>query len=218
MATEQITGPGRESAPRQAERDVSKLPVAPTTLLVADDEHLVATGIASNLAELGYQVIGPAADGEEVVQLCQTTRPDMAVLDIRMPRMDGLAAAEAIFRLSGTPSIILSAYAEPEYVSSAKQKGIFGYLLKPVTQDQLRVGIPVAWSCFLDYARQHSEIDHLKDRLENRKIVEQAKWVLVKRKGLDEPEAMRTLQRQARNHRRPLVDVARSILESEELL
>src|SRR6185436_12006800 len=115
--------------------------------------------------------------------------------DIRMPKKDGLAAAEIIFRRMGIPVMIFSAYSDPEYVDSGNRVGVFGYLLKPVTQDQMRVGISVGWGRFLDYAAQNGEIANLKDRLEQRKIIEQAKWILVKRKNIEEPDAMRMLQR-----------------------
>lgn len=194
-----------------------KLPAHPHRVLVADDEHLVASGVAVNLRELGYEVIGPASDGDEAVAMCEQMHPDMALLDIRMPKRDGLAAAEVVFRQMGIPVMIFSAYSDPDYVASGNRVGVFGYLLKPVTQDQMRVGISVAWGRFLDYANQHTEILSLRDRLEQRKIIEQAKWILVKRRGIDEPDAMRMLQKQARNNRRTLVDVAKSVLENEQL-
>lgn len=193
------------------------LPAHPEKLLVADDEHLVASGVAVNLRELGYQVIGPAANGDEAIELCRQTRPDMALLDIRMPKRDGLATAEILFRRMGIPVMIFSAYSDPDYVSSGNRVGVFGYLLKPVTQDQMRVSISVAWGRYIEYVRQYAEIHTLKDRLEHRKLIEQAKWIIVKRKNVEEPEAMRLLQRQARNNRRTLVDVARSVLENESL-
>jgi two-component system, response regulator PdtaR len=194
-----------------------RLPAHPHRVLVADDEHLVASGVAVNLRELGYEVIGPVADGDEAIELCKHTRPDIALLDIRMPRKDGLAAAEIIFRRMGIPVMIFSAYSDPEYITSGNRVGVFGYLLKPVTQDQMRVGLSVAWGRFLDYASQNGEIASLKDRLEQRKIIEQAKWILVKRRGIEEPDAMRMLQKQARNNRRTLVDVAKAVLENDEL-
>lgn len=201
-------------APMPTERDV---PVLPSKLLIADDEHLVAAGLASNIEDLGYSVVGPAANGDEAIELCRTEKPDMALLDIRMPKTDGLAAAEIIYKRMRIPVIIFSAYSDPEYVDAGNQIGVFGYILKPVTQDQLRVGISVAWSRFLDAVSQNSEIHSLKERLEHRKIIEQAKWIIVKRKQIPEPEAMKLLQRQARNNRRTLVDVARSVLENEAL-
>jgi response regulator NasT len=191
---------------------------APTRVLVADDEHLVATGVASNLVELGYIVIGPASDGAAAIALCRSEGPDLALLDIRMPGIDGLEAANTIFSDMGVPVVILSAYADPEYVQAGNQIGIFGYLLKPVTVDQLRVGVEVAWARFRDWTRQNQEADKLKQRLEQRKVIEQAKWIIVKRKNVEEPEAMRLLQRQARNNRKSLIEVAQAVVDSESLL
>jgi response regulator NasT len=192
-------------------------PDRPHRLLVADDEHLVATGLCHNLSRLGFSIVGPAADGEQAVALCKRERPDLVLLDIRMPRLDGLAAAEVIHRQLGIPTIILSAFSDPQCVESASRVGVFGYLLKPVTQDQLRVCITIAWGRYLESADQHSQIDGLKQRLEDRKIIEQAKWIIVKRKGIEEPDAMKMLQRQARNTRRTLADVAQSVIENENL-
>ncbi|HVP73833.1 MAG TPA: response regulator [Phycisphaerales bacterium] len=214
-----MTAPHTSQTPPQAFESETwhKLPLHPHRVLIADDEHLVASGVAVNLRELGYEVLGPASDGDEALALCETSHPDMALLDIRMPKRDGLAAAEIAFRQMGIPVMIFSAYSDPEYVSSGNRVGVFGYLLKPVTQDQMRVGISVAWGRFLDYAQHHTEILSLRQRLEDRKIIEQAKWILVKRRGIEEPDAMRLLQKQARNNRRPLVEVARAVLENDQL-
>ncbi|MCA9290884.1 MAG: response regulator [Phycisphaerales bacterium] len=194
-----------------------KLPEQPTRVLIADDEHLVAAGLKSSLSDLGYVVLGPAADGDAAIEMCRDLRPDMALLDLRMPKTDGLAASEIIYKQMAIPVVILSAYSDPGYVQVANRAGVFGYLLKPVTQDQLRVGISVAWGRYLDAVGQYGEIRSLKERLEARKIIEQAKWIIVRRKSTTEPEAMKLLQRQARNNRRTLADVARSILENENL-
>jgi len=217
MNASQAKNTGTEPARKSSGRP-GAYPAEPKTLLIADDEHLVASGLAASLRELGYTVIGPAGDGEEAIELCLSARPDMALLDIRMPKKDGLDAAEVVFKQLLIPVVIFSAYSDQEYVEAGNRVGVFGYLLKPVTQDQLRVGISVAWGRFLDHISQSTEISHLKERLESRKIVEQAKWVLVQRKNVSEPEAMRLLQRQARNNRRTLIDVAKSLLENEELL
>ncbi|MBT8484842.1 MAG: response regulator [Phycisphaerales bacterium] len=207
------TTPTSNGEPRQT----SELPPLPRSIIVADDEHLVATGMAGSIRELGFTVIGPAADGEEVIEMCRTSRPDLALLDIRMPKKNGLATAEVLYRQFGIPVVIFSAYSDREYVEAGNRVGVFGYLLKPVTQDQLRVGVSVAWGRFIDAASSDHEITRLRERLEDRKIVERAKWVVVQRKGITEPEAMRLLQRQARNNRRPLAELCRGILENEEL-
>ena len=194
------------------------IPPHPAKVLIADDEHLVATGMVAALDDLGFDVIGPASDGAQAIELCKSDHPDMALLDIRMPGTDGLAAAAVIFGELGIPVMMLSAYADPEYVSVGSEIGVFGYLLKPVSRDQLRVGVEVAWSRWLAHLEQGGEIEELKERLEQRKVIEQAKWIIVKRKSVEEPEAMRLLQKQARNGRRPLVDVAQAVIESESLL
>ncbi|MDP7071013.1 MAG: response regulator [Phycisphaerales bacterium] len=190
----------------------------PRRILVADDEHLVAAGLVAGLKDLGYEVIGPASNGEKAIELCRAEHPDLAILDIRMPGLDGLAAAETIYNELGIPIVMVSAYSDPEYVNSGNRIGVFGYLLKPVTRDQLRVGLEVSWSRFTQQSELSDQVGTLNTKLEHRKIIEQAKWIIVKRKGVEEPEAMRMLQKQARNGRRPLVEVAQSVLESESLL
>jgi len=207
------TPPNSESS-----EGVRDLPKQPKRILVADDEHLVAAGLIAALKDLKYKVIGPASDGEQAIKQCRSDRPDLAILDIRMPGIDGLAAAETIYNEFQIPVVMLSAYSDPEYVSSGNRIGVFGYLLKPVSRDQLRVGLEVSWSRFLRQHELSDEVNSLRERLEHRKVIEQAKWIIVKRKGVDEPEAMRMLQKQARNGRRPLVDVAQSVIESESLL
>lgn len=191
--------------------------ICPKRILVADDEHLVATGICASLTDLGYQVVGPTSDGEETIELCQRQKPDLALLDIRMPKMNGLEAAKTIFKKFGIPVMILSAYSDPEYVCTAAEIGVFGFLLKPASQDHLRVSIEIAWRRYLDFLDKGKEIGSLKQRLEDRKTIEQAKWFIVQRKGNTEPEAMKMLQKQARNSRRPLIEVAKSILDNVEI-
>ena len=190
----------------------------PERVLVADDEHLVATGISNNLTELGYTVSGPVCDGREAIDWCRREPPDLALLDIRMPNCDGLEAAKVIYHELNIPVIILTAYSDPEYVSTAAESGVFGFLLKPASQDQMRACLEVAWTRFLEFASRDEEIGSLKQRLADRKKIEQAKWLVVKHKKVSEPEAMKLLQRQARDTRRPLAEVAQSILENMNLL
>lgn len=208
-----VSSQSQPFARRTDERDVRL-----TRVLVADDEHLVAAGISSSLTGLGYTVVGTAGDGLEAIDLCRRDPPDLALLDVRMPNCDGLEAAAVLFRELHVPVVILSAYSDPEYVSTAAQAGVFGFLLKPANQDQIRVCLEIAWGRFQAHLRQHEEISSLKRRLEDRKTIEQAKWLVVKHKQVSEPEAMKLLQKQARDTRRPLVDIARSILENLTLL
>jgi AmiR/NasT family two-component response regulator len=206
--------------PRTAARTVpiETLPERPTRILVADDEHLVATDLALTLGELGYTVVGPAADGEAAVHLARLSVPDLALLDIQMPKRDGLSAAAELMKELGVPVVILSAYSDAENVDGAQKAGVFGYLVKPVQEDQLRVAIEVAWSRFRLFIAERSEAESLRRRLEERKVIEQAKWILVSRKGITEPEAMQLLQRKARDTRRKLGDVALEVVRANELL
>lgn len=204
--------------PASASPKARRPPRKPARVLVADDEHLVASGLTENLKALGYEVVGPAANGDEAIELCRSAEPDLALLDVRMPGRDGLSAGKVIFGELGVPVMVLSAYSDDEYLDTGNEIGIFGYLLKPITKDDLRVGISTGWSRYLQSVEQKTEIASLTERLEDRKTIEQAKWLLVKSQGISEPEAQRLLQRKARNHRRKLVQVARSILENEDLL
>ncbi len=194
-----------------------KLPDQPARLLIADTEDPAADELKRNLIALGHTLIGPAPNADEAIELCRTDRVDMALVGIRLPDRDGAEAAEVIFRSMGIPVVIVTAHAEAKDISAGAQSGVFGYLIKPVSREQLRASIAVAWARFRDHAAQHGKIQELQQRLEERKFIEQAKWIIVKRKGLSEPDAMRLLQKQARNNRRPLVEVARSILENENL-
>ncbi len=187
------------------------------TLIVADDEHLVAEGIANGLRSLGYTVIATCPDGQDAIEVCKNDKPDMALLDIRMPNMNGLDAAKVIFGEFGIPVVIISAYSDPEYAAISANVGVFGYLLKPVSPDDLRTALAVAWGQFITHTQAKGEIQQLSKRLEDRKIIERAKWIMVDKLGLTEEDAMRKLQKQARDRRRTLADVASGILENQEL-
>lgn len=190
------------------------LPDAPRKILVAEDELLLARSLAGDLNELGFEVLGPAPNGQQAIELARKDRPDLALLDVRMPIMDGLAAAEVLYHELKVPIIILSAYSDPSYIQAGVRVGVFGYILKPVSHDDLRVTVAVSWNRFLHHQRMANEVDELKNRLEQRKLIERAKGLLMKHLSLSEEDAMRTLQRKARDARKPMVDVARTIIET----
>ncbi|MCG8510627.1 MAG: response regulator, partial [Rhodospirillales bacterium] len=121
---------------------------SPRRLLVAEDEHLLAQHLEADLKELGFEVIGPASNGKRAVDLAREQKPDMALLDLRMPEMDGFQAGEILYLELGVPIIVVSAYSDREYIERMRQLGVFGYLLKPVSLDELRVTISVGWSRF----------------------------------------------------------------------
>ncbi len=196
----------------------AQLPNQPKRIMIAEDEHLLAQNLCNELTGLGYEVIGPASNGLRAVELAARQRPDLALMDIRMPEMDGLEASRALYLQMKVPVVILSAYSDSQYVDSAADIGVFGYLLKPVNLDDLRVTLPVAWSRYLEQTRLRGEVKELENKLESRKLIERAKGLIMKHLNLGEEEAMRRLQKQARDQRRPMVELAKAILDAQGLL
>lgn len=187
--------------------------VSPRRVLVADDEHLVAMGIASALTSVGFVVCGPVADGTAAMEIARTDHPDLALLDIRMPHVDGLQCAARLWAELEIPSVILSAYSSQNYVEEAQRSGVFGYLLKPIIGESLRVAINVAWTKSISESSLSKRVIELEQNLAVRKSVEMAKWRLIEAHRMTEPEAHALLQRTARNQRRRLVDLAVEIIE-----
>ena len=205
------------STPERARSIAARqIPAKPSRVLVADDEHLVAADITVMLAGMGYTVVGPVASGTEAARLARSADPDIALLDIRMPDGDGLAAARALFKDLAIPVVILSAYSDEESVQEAQDAGVFAYLIKPAEEQQLRATIEIAWGRYRRFMREHDERLELSRRLEERKVVERAKWVLVRRTGSDESAAMRFLEAQARQSGERLALVAERVLRSAE--
>lgn len=190
-------------------------------VLVADDEHLVATGLASHVKALDMEVIGLAADGEAAVELAREHHPDIAVLDIRMPKLDGIKTAFILYRDMGIPTIIVSAYSDQihldEIDGQGEQTGVFAYVLKPVSKDDLRVGLALALHrAGIDRSRT-DRIHQLEKNLANRRTIEQAKWTLVENCKITEAQAHERLQKAARDRRKPLVEIAHAIIEHGDL-
>ena len=165
----------------------------PVKVLVAEDELLLAQSLEADLQELSCEVIGPAPNGRRAIEMAKDTRPDIALLDMRMPEMDGLAAAEVLWKEMHIPIVVLSAYSDREYVERATDLGVFGYLLKPVSLDDLRVTLSVAWARYRAQTGLTDNVAELKQRLEDRKVVERAKGILMENLSISEPEAMRRL-------------------------
>ena len=188
------------------------LPAGPERILVAEDELLLARSLKSDLEEMGYKVVGPASNGQTAIDLARAEKPDMALMDIRMPEVDGLAAADVLLHELDIPVVILSAYSDPPYLSAGAEMNVYGYLLKPVSMDELRVSLTVAWSRYLEQRKLTGEVEELKIKLEQRKTVERAKGLLMKHEGMDEEQAMRSLQKHARDARLPMIDLARQVI------
>jgi two-component system, response regulator PdtaR len=187
-------------------------PSRPASVLLADDEHLVSLAMTHALASSGYVTVGPAVDGEQAVQLARQAMPDIAILDIRMPKRGGISAAKELFRDLLIPVVIVSAYSDTEQVNAASEVGVFGYLVKPVTPDQLRATIEIAWSSYLRYVNERKQTEDLRKRLEDRRVIEQAKWLLVSKRDMAEPVAMQVLRQSARDTRKGMVEVAAGII------
>jgi response regulator NasT len=187
-------------------------------ILLAEDEVVVAEGLARMLQGLGHQVLARAGSGREAVRLAGRLSPDVILMDIKMPDLDGLAAAREIMGASPGPIVFLTGHAERELLSGALECGALGYLLKPVAATQLEAALAVACKRFSEIADLKAEQARLQQLLEERKLVERAKGVLMEKLGLSEEAAYRRLQKQARDTNQRLADLARALLSSHGLL
>jgi response regulator NasT len=189
----------------------------PLKILVAEDEYLCLMGLKANLEGLGYEVVGEATDGEEAVKLALDKRPDLIIMDINMPSVDGIEAIRRINNKVFIPSIIVSGYHDQELIEKASVEDIFGYLVKPVDANDLSAAIKVAMSRYKEFKRLESELKDTKLSLENRKYIERAKGILMDRKGLKEAEAMKELQQMSRNNNKKMIDLAKEIIKADSL-
>jgi response regulator NasT len=190
----------------------------PLRILLAEDEPLNALTLSSQLESLGHHVVGPAADGLEAVQLAADHPVDLAILDIRMPRLSGLDAAAETFRIRPIPIILLTGYSDPELVDRAAHLPVYHYLVKPVLAEDLGPAIAVACARFDEWRRFNAETDRLRQKLEDRKIIDQAKGVLMEARRVSEHEAYRLLQIESQNRNQPMVEIARTVLAADSLL
>ena len=187
-------------------------------IVVADDELDMRDYFQQILPLLGHQVLGVARTGRELVDLCLATQPDLVITDIKMPDMDGIDAASQIYRNAAIPVILVSAYHDPEFIRRAEADHIMAYLVKPIKQPDLEPAIGIAMRRFEQFQALRKETADLKQALEDRKVIEKAKGILMKKAGLDEHDAFRRLQKLASDKNRKLVDIAQTILTAEEAL
>jgi response regulator NasT len=191
---------GREAAPTRRR------------VLIAEDEALIRLDLREMLIEEGYDVVGEAGDGETALRLAEQLRPDLVILDIKMPIMDGLTAAENIAGSRLAPVVILTAFSQRDLVERARTAGAMAYLVKPFQKSDLVPAIEIAAARFAEMTALENEVASLSDRLETRKLVERAKGALMTTYSMTEPQAFRWIQRTAMDHRMTMRDVAERIL------
>jgi two-component system, response regulator PdtaR len=187
-------------------------------ILIADDESIRLLSLHKQLAALGHNVVGEASTGDEAVKLAGSALPDLAILDIKMPVMDGIEAAEKITQARPIPIILLTAYDEAQLVERAAQANISAYLMKPVAEEDLLPAITLALARFRQFQALRQEVADLREALEARKTIERAKGILMRRLNLSEDEAFRRLQKQSQDSNRKLAQVAEAIVVADQFL
>lgn len=188
--------------------------VKPRRVLVAEDEALIRMDLAEMLREEGYEIVGEAGDGQEAVELAESLKPDLVIMDVKMPRRDGIDAASEIAAKRIAPIVILTAFSQRELVKRARDAGAMAYLVKPFNISDLIPAIEVAVSRFNEMAALEEEVATLSERLETRKLVERAKGLLQANQGMTEPEAFKWIQRAAMDRRTSMKRVAEVVLET----
>ncbi len=182
-------------------------------VLIAEDEALIRLDLAEMLEEEGYDVVGQAEDGEKAVALAEELRPDLVILDIKMPRLDGLAAAERVAAQRIAPVVILTAFSQRDLVERARDAGAMAYLVKPFSKADLLPAIEMAVSRYSELQLLATEVADLGEQLATRKVVDRAKGILQRQMGLSEPEAFRWVQKTAMDLRRSMREVAEGVVQ-----
>ena len=183
-----------------------------TRVIIADDESIVRMDLREMLGNLGYLVIGDVGDGQSAVNLSRELKPDVILMDIKMPNMDGIEAAKILTEEQIAPVVLLTAYGQKELVDQAKEAGVVGYLVKPFREADLLPAIEVALTRFNEFKAVRQEVEDLQNALETRKLVERAKGILMDTQSMDENEAFRKIQKMSMNTRKPMKEVAEAII------
>jgi response regulator NasT len=183
-------------------------------VLVAEDESLIRLDLVEMLREEGYDVVGEAADGQQAVDLATELRPDLVIMDVKMPRRDGIDAASEIAANRIAPVVILTAFSQRELVERARDAGAMAYIVKPFTKADLVPAVELAASRFSEISALEGEVADLQERLNTRKLVERAKGLLMTSQSLSEPDAFRWIQRAAMDRRTTMKAVAQVVIET----
>ncbi|HEX8682098.1 MAG TPA: response regulator [Ardenticatenaceae bacterium] len=190
--------------------------MARTRIIVADDESIIRMDLKEMLTALGYLVVGEVGDGRSAVNLAREVRPDLVIMDVKMPDMDGIEAASILTTEKIAPVLLLTAFGQRELVERAKEAGVVGYLVKPFRESDLTPAIEVALARFSEFQTLEAEVTDMKEALETRKIVDRAKGLLMARDSLSEQEAFRRIQKMSMNSRKPMREIADAIILTYE--
>lgn len=188
-----------------------------TRLVIADDESLIRMNLKETLVGLGYLVVGEAGDGVSAINLARELRPDLVVMDIKMPKLDGIQAAEVLTQERIAPVLLLTAYSDRQLVDRAKEAGVVAYLVKPFREADLLPALEVAMARFAELRAMDKQIGDLKESIETRKVVERAKGLLMEQQGLSEAEAFRKIQQLSMNTRKPMKEIAQALLLAAQI-
>ncbi len=187
-----------------------------TRVIIADDESVIRADLREMLTNLNYLVVGEVGDGQSAVNLAREVKPDVVIMDIKMPDMDGIEAARILTREKVAPVLLLTAYSQRELVDRAKEAGVVGYLVKPFREQEVVPAIEVALARFQEFAELEKQVGDLKETLETRKLVDRAKGILMDTQGLTEHEAFRKIQKMSMNTRKPMKEIAEAIVLAQE--
>jgi len=183
-----------------------------TRVIIADDESIIRMDLREMLTNLGYLVVGEVGDGQSAVNLARELKPDIVIMDIKMPDVDGIEAAAILTQEKIAPVLLLTAFSQKELVDRATEAGVAGYIVKPFRESDLGPSIEVALARFVEFRTLEEEVGDLQEALETRKVVDRAKGILMDTQSLKEAEAFRKIQKMSMNTRRPMKEVAEAII------
>lgn len=186
----------------------------PLRIIIADNESIIRMDLREMLEEAGHTVVAEAADGEKAVEATRKYRPDLVIMDIKMPEMDGITASKIIANEKLAPVLLLTAYSQREIVEKAKDSGVLAYLVKPVKESNLFPAMEIALSRFREFAALERELEDVKQSLESRKILDRAKGILMDAYNLTENEAFRRIQQYSMNKRKSIREVAEAVIRA----
>ncbi|MCX6014417.1 MAG: response regulator [Chloroflexales bacterium] len=186
-------------------------------LVIADDESIIRMNLRETLVGLGYLVVGDAGDGLSAINLARELRPDLVIMDIKMPKLDGIQAAKVLTEEKIAPVLLLTAYSDRELVDRARDAGVVNYIVKPFREAELLPAIEIALARFAEFNTINKELGDLKDTMETRKLVERAKGVLMDTQGLKEQDAFRKIQQLSMNTRKSMREIAQAILLTAQI-